>query len=84
MDAQHTPGPWGLIGKQGTAIWAGDSIIATVEGARAFHSIARANAQLIAAAPDLLAALHNMLEDGDSTDRAQAIRAIAKATGAPT
>lgn len=33
------------------------------------------------AAHDLLAALHNMLEDGDKIDREQALRAIAKATG---
>lgn len=45
------------------------------------HAEKMANAQLIAAAPDLLSALHNMLEDGDKTDREQALRAIAKAEG---
>ena len=42
---------------------------------------AEANARLIAAAPELLAALYNMLEDGDETDRQQAMAAIAKAEG---
>ena len=36
-------------------------------------------ARLIAAAPDLLAALHDMLEDGDETDRTRALNAIIKA-----
>jgi hypothetical protein len=91
MESNFTPGPWRLIGKQGTAIWAGDSIIATVEGARAFHRIARANAQLIAAAPELLAAAQRYMElcpaDEDTTLGFQAATdalraAIAKATGA--
>ena len=56
-EPQHTPGPWSLIGSKGTAIWAGDEIIAQVNGARAFHKIARANAQLMAAAPEMLDAL---------------------------
>jgi hypothetical protein len=51
MSAKHTPGPWSLIGKGGTAVWAGDEIIAQMNGARAYHSIARANAQMMAAAP---------------------------------
>jgi len=45
------------------------------------HGSAEADAHLIAAAPELLSALHIMLEDGDSTDRLQALAAIAKAEG---
>ena len=36
---------------------------------------------LLAQRSELLDALHNMLEDGDSTDRQQALAAIEKATG---
>jgi hypothetical protein len=79
----HTPGPWTLIGKQGTAIWAGDEIIASCNGARSFHKIARANAQMMAAAPDLLEALQFIRKHGDTqADKAarMALSAIAKAT----
>lgn len=41
----------------------------------------RSDANLISAAPDLLAALVNMLDDCDETDREQARAAIAKARG---
>jgi len=59
-DTKHTPGPWTLIGKHGTAIWAGDAIVAQVTGARAFHPIARANAELIASAPDMAARIERL------------------------
>ncbi|HBN92265.1 MAG TPA: hypothetical protein DD397_06855 [Hyphomonas sp.] len=39
------------------------------------------HARLLSAAPKLLAALHNMLEDGDKTDREQALQAIRDAEG---
>lgn len=52
-----TPGRWSLIGKQGTAIWAGDEIIGNVTGARAHHASARANAALMAQAPAMLEVL---------------------------
>lgn len=45
---------WELIGKQGTAIWCGDEIIAQVTEPRVDHGKKRKRAQLIAAAPDLL------------------------------
>jgi hypothetical protein len=50
MSAQHTPGPWRVSGK--ATINAGRSWIASVS-----TSNRDANARLIAAAPDLLAAL---------------------------
>lgn len=58
MKAQHTPGPWvtdkATIRTQAEPGW----LIATIENA-----IARdANARLIASAPDLLAALENLLQ----------------------
>lgn len=84
--ADFTPGPWTLIGKGGTAIWADAEIIATVNGSRAFHSIARANAQVMAAAPELLAALKTAQANcccqfGDCRSCIQAEAAIAKAEG---
>jgi hypothetical protein len=61
MEAKHTATPWTLIGKQGTAIWAGDEIVATVEGSRTNHATARATAEFIVLAcnahDDLVAAL---------------------------
>jgi hypothetical protein len=87
MTTQHTPGPWetnraarggiGVYTRQGATVckvtqWRGSLGQATTE----------ANAALIAAAPDMLAAL--MLAEQNATDRTAlaAIRAaIAKAKG---
>lgn len=98
MSAQHTPGPWCIddfeqVGlhvamhpQKTTAIRAGTKagrLIAFL------HQSDEANARLIAAAPDLLAALKDLLDDIDEyvgnkfwIDRARA--AIAKATSTPT
>ena len=57
----HTKGPWELIGAQGTAIWAGDKIIASMSETRSNHAQARIDARLIAAAPDLLEAAESVL-----------------------
>ena len=68
MSTQHTPGPWKV--KAGTnAVLAGrKQICSHVNAASALtvnmvkdYEIAQANARLIAAAPDLLGALQNML-----------------------
>jgi hypothetical protein len=94
-EAMHTPGPWGfqytdesgecfviaknLGGMVGAALpWPSE-----IE-ARDFRRVV-ANARLIAAAPDLLAALMDLDEHGHTQaiwDRAK--RAIAKATASPT
>lgn len=55
--SEFTRGPWELVGLQGTAVWAGDKIIASVAAARVNPKQARADARLIAAAPDLFNAL---------------------------
>jgi len=88
MSAKHTPGPWELIGKQGTAVWAGDKIIAQMPRARIDHRQSRIDARLIAAAPELLEALRRIvdcfeIESGMVTDGhiQAACAAIAKATG---
>jgi len=55
--AGHTPGPWT---ESGTAVYAGDKMIASVYGDHPeckYDARMQANAHLLAAAPDLLAAL---------------------------
>lgn len=81
-----SPTPWTLIGKRGTAIWSGNEIIANMTGSRAYHSIARANAELMASAPELLEVLEALTAEANQRgashplwDKASA--AIAKAKG---
>ena len=79
----HTPGPWETSVLADGSQWevclpdAGDAIAGIVDGPDA-----QDNALLMAAAPDLLAALRAMLDD-DNHDGAkdQARAAIARATG---
>lgn len=63
----HTPGPWGAIS---------DGKIITMTGARVViglikggfgHEVQEANAHLIAAAPELLAALYELINARDYT-----------------
>lgn len=90
MDTKHTPGPWSL--KDDISLVVGPSAdpagdpVATIEG---HPEEAFANARLIAAAPDLLAALRALVEyeddappDGSRGAEVynQARAAIAKAT----
>ena len=96
----HTPGPWDIgpmEGNQGVRIWQTDNdknvkaIIGFViqrKPSRELDAETEANARLIAAAPDMLAALKNMLdnhEDGYGEEAAEQARAaINKATQEPT
>lgn len=87
--AKHTPGPWGAIGTEVKTpgptsriiCWTGQPEIARVE--------ARANARLIAAAPDMLNALLDVLDFWDDPDMSMSelkerVRdAVAKAQGEP-
>lgn len=83
--AQHTPGPWDVsFGRNDAAIHAGGTI-AMIEDVMTGW---RANARLIAAAPELLAALGDIVASSDANcgdSLANAIRtakdAIAKAKG---
>ena len=92
-ETKHTPGPW----KMGKAIEDDSIPIENENGdmATVWPSLHyTANARLIAAAPDLLAALDYLLEqtvdmdlkhgieltEGETEARAQALAAIAKAT----
>lgn len=89
-----TPGIWSFAHREGdagmfnTEVFCADGHtiatmawypMPTVDGVTGTYR--EGNARLCAAAPDLLLALHNMLEDGDKTDRQQALAAIEKATG---
>lgn len=63
MSGAHTPGPWGMSDvryRRDSAEWrniVGDGKVVAVASAESYDGYAFANAQLIAAAPCLLAAL---------------------------
>lgn len=89
MDAKHTAGPWGAM-KSETGPWAvfgenGNWLATTCK--KQWPSEDKANARLIAAAPELLVALEQALEQAifpgvtisDAYNNARA--AVAKATG---
>lgn len=60
-DTRHTPGPWVADGLSVIASDARATIVATVTGA-ASNPTAVADARLVAAAPDLLAALADLMQ----------------------
>lgn len=91
---KHTPGPWRMYeGNRGGFVFYGIAEVADMKPAYVRQesddaTTMRANAQLIAAAPELLGALSGMVEvfgdefgmgDSETVDRARA--AIAKAEG---
>lgn len=88
MNAQHTPGPWTVSGKQVKSIDHGKRYtVATANNSKFTDEANANNARLIAAAPELLAALEDLLsateETYDNRHERQAARdAIAQATGA--
>ena len=80
--SKHTPGPWHTAGEQGVQIRGAKDQIAKVWTMRGNEW--KANARLIAAAPDLLEALQDMVSDHASLSDATlafARAAIAKAAG---
>ena len=92
MTTAHTPGPWETdegqhdVPYQNICITHGLNHICELwmddAPVEEFNREQRANARLIAAAPDLLAALQNMVRVADSLAHVGAARAaIAKATG---
>jgi hypothetical protein len=79
----HTPVPWRLAETVRPGVWIGKRIVFT---GFLNDEPGRSNARLIAAAPDLLAALQNLEnDDGSIPDHAWALvqAAIAKATQPP-
>jgi hypothetical protein len=85
--SKHTPGPWCAMSN---AVYSDDTAVCMITSYRDMTPRQTANARLIAAAPDLLAALWGMVTSfhavewmephmRESADKARA--AIAKATG---
>jgi hypothetical protein len=80
MITKHTPGPWAVVGGD----WSYDGNVRyELEG---IDVIRRADADLIEAAPDLLAVLIELVDmegplPGTQAWHAKALAAIAKATG---
>ena len=93
--SKHTPGPWRINGNNMFRWIVADSEVFTHSGDvnrsayggnMVCESVHKANARLIAAAPELLEALQDMVSDHASLSAATlafARAAIAKATGAP-
>jgi hypothetical protein len=93
MSTQHTPGPWHFDGQEFNDVLEADGELVAV----ALHlrtrkperslAEAAANARLIAAAPDLLEALRDLVDtmtgrtEGETVALHNALSAIAKATG---
>ena len=70
---KHTPGPWNVSKDwDGTSIMAGPHYVTHTISACGFHSqeddkaVTQANARLIAAAPDLLEVLQDLMECRDA------------------
>jgi hypothetical protein len=96
MSTQHTPGPWKVKAGSNAVLAGRKQICSHVNAASVLpvnivqdYEIATANARLIAAAPDLLEALKDIVEFWDSIVPTDAVNqmhinaraAIAKATG---
>ena len=79
-----TDGFWELIGKQGTAIWSGNRIVANMTEARTNHKRARREAKLIAAAPLMYATLRDLDNMGGlGMEVHRAIQHALKKAGSP-
>ena len=65
MTEQHTPGPW-RIGDAGTAVFPPKEVFASKPRAIA-SNLSRADARLIAAAPELLKALETLVRGRPTT-----------------
>lgn len=90
MSAKHTPGPWEIERGYSTIIKSIGPCVADEYAGSAWLEVSEANARLIAAAPELLDALKELLDrewqddEGDYTlemARRKARAAIAKAIG---
>ena len=83
--SEHTPGPWTVAPKNGRVIMAGESKIATAFKDSVDPPVSWVNAQLIAAAPELLAACEAFIaannQCGASLAFVMAQQAVRKATG---
>lgn len=91
MGTKHTPGPW-QVGAGGNAhanrVWTADmrpivNLCSMSTGIAMYDPEAQANARLIAAAPELLEVVRELIEAGheDAALMRRAELSIAKATG---
>lgn len=83
----HTPGPWRLDNRAGGRVVAGiDDTVANTRCQSDLQHQHEANARLIAAAPEILAALEQLIDDMQDGHcvceqaKQEAIAAVAKAT----
>ena len=86
MTYQHTPAPWATDGKAESDTLDIVSPLGRVAMLDCSHDLVLEDARLIAAAPDLLIALQDLLNATEATydnrhEREAALDAIAKATG---
>jgi monomeric isocitrate dehydrogenase len=67
-EAKHTPGPWEIIGdhQDDRDVFANNELIATAYDLRHVEGDARANARLIAAAPELFTSLERICAEAES------------------
>ena len=86
----HTPGPWEVLGPSQNSrcrrVFAGDEYIGTVGGSDQSIDTIIANANLFAAAPDLLEELQRMIQGAEffgwpATELSDAKKAVARALG---
>lgn len=80
-EERYTPGPWRVEGANGNLVYSPDGWIADIRGGTTgSHSpVASANARLVAAAPDLLAALQELRYARTDKAKRMADAAITKA-----
>ena len=81
-EAKRTPGPWHIMEGTDWVIVSPEVSVAAVYTPRGDPEVRQANARLIAAAPDMLAALEGLIHDFDRLKAEEIARAaIAKAKG---
>ena len=85
MTSKHTPGPWYVFNETAVRSRNQHPAVAkcdTTHGLGVWADVERANARLIAAAPDLLAALENILSRFDDDNLKLTVDAIQESRAA--
>lgn len=57
IETKWTPGPWTITGASARTVWAGEAQIAVIDDPALSYDEQRANARIVAAAPDMAEAL---------------------------
>jgi len=79
--SKHTPGPWTVVADGPWVCGKDGFTVALVQTSAPASETLKANARLIAAAPELLAAARAVVEIGDKASMSNLCHAIAKAEG---